>query len=71
MEAKELVYCSKCVMDGSATEIILDADGVCNFCHQAQRAIQEVEAEKHNLSNILEQIKKDSEDADVEKRKDK
>lgn len=54
----ELKFCSNCVMDGSAEELVLDENGVCNFCHQAQRSLREIEAEKVNLPKILEKIKK-------------
>jgi len=29
-------------MDKSASEIVFDADGVCNFCHQAQKSLSEI-----------------------------
>jgi len=45
-------------MDGSAEELTLDKDGVCNFCHQAQKSLREIEAEKVNLPKVLEKIKK-------------
>lgn len=51
--------CTRCIMDRSATEIIFDERGVCNFCHQAQKSLKEIEAEKHTLPGIIEQIKKD------------
>lgn len=51
--------CKKCVMDKSAEEITFDSDGVCNFCHQAQEALKQIEAEKHKLPDIVEKIKKD------------
>jgi PP-loop superfamily ATP-utilizing enzyme len=44
-------------MDGSAEEITFDENGVCNFCHQAQRALKEIELEKPNLLKMLERIK--------------
>ena len=46
-------------MDKSANEIIFDEKGVCNFCHQAQKALKEIESEKPNLPKIIEKIKKD------------
>ena len=52
------IICKKCVMDLSAKEITFDENGVCNFCHQAQKALKEIEAEKHNLPKIIAQIKK-------------
>lgn len=54
-----LIFCSKCCLDGTATEIILDKDGVCNFCHDAERELALIEKEKSNLSKIIERIKKD------------
>ncbi len=46
-------------MDKSAREIFFDKDGICNFCHQAQKALKEIEVEKPNLNKWIEQIKKD------------
>lgn len=54
---KELIYCKHCVMDGSAEEIVLDKDGVCNFCHQAQRELRMAKDNKINLGRYLKQIK--------------
>ncbi len=36
----DLIFCSKCCMDGSAREIVLDKNGVCNFCHMAQKELE-------------------------------
>lgn len=41
----ELVFCKQCCMDGTA-ELTLDENGVCNFCHQAQRELNSLEPEK-------------------------
>lgn len=46
-------------MDRSASEITFDSGGVCNFCHQAQEALKEIEEDKHKLPKILVQIEKD------------
>ena len=46
-------------MDGTAKEIVLDKDGICNFCHQAQKSLKEIEAEKPNLGKWIKQIKED------------
>lgn len=43
MSLSNLKQCHKCVMDGSASEIILDENNICNFCHQAQKAINEID----------------------------
>ncbi len=34
--------CLQCVMDKSASEITFDENGVCNFCHQAQKALKDI-----------------------------
>lgn len=52
-----LTFCKKCVMDGSAKEITYDSEGVCNFCHQAQKALKEIELEKPNLEKRISDIK--------------
>lgn len=54
-----LKFCKNCVMDGSAQELVLDKDGVCNFCEGAQKSLREIEAEKGKLLSVILQIKKD------------
>lgn len=54
-----LIFCKRCVMNGSAKEIVLNKDGVCNFCHQAQKALQEIKEEKPNLNKWIKKIKYD------------
>lgn len=44
-------------MDTTAQEITFN-EGVCNFCQQAQQALKEIEAEKANLGQVIEKIKK-------------
>ena len=53
-----LIFCKKCVMDGTAKEITLDKDGVCNFCHQAQKSLTDIEKEKQNYPKRIKEIKK-------------
>jgi len=55
----ELKICKRCVMNGSASELVIDADGICNFCHQAQKALQEIESQKYKLPEIIRRIKED------------
>lgn len=59
MNNTKQIVCRKCCMDLSSSEIIFDSEGVCNFCHQAQKALKEIETEKPNLNKWIEQIKKD------------
>lgn len=46
-------------MDGTATEIVLDEHGVCNFCHQAQQSLKEIEEEKKNFGERMMKITMD------------
>lgn len=55
----ELKFCSQCIMDGSAEELVLDANGICNFCHIAQRELKMAEENKPQLEAIIETIKMD------------
>lgn len=54
-----LTFCSRCVMDGTDPDLILDNKEVCNHCHSAQKSLKEIEAEKPNLPKIIERIKRD------------
>ena len=38
--------CKNCVMDKSAEEITFDEKGVCNFCRQAQKSLEEIKSLK-------------------------
>ena len=58
MSSAELLFCTQCLMDGSAEELELNPNGGCNFCDQAQRALKEIEAEKPNLPKVIQKIKK-------------
>lgn len=53
----DFIFCKKCVMDGSAEELRLDKEGICNFCHQAQKSLKEIGEDKKYLSRVLEKIK--------------
>lgn len=54
-----LKFCNRCVMDGTDPDLVLDENGVCNHCHQAQKMLAEIQADKHLLPEIINQIKKD------------
>lgn len=43
-------------MDGTAEEITLDENGVCNFCHQAQKSLAEVKLDRRNLPEVSRKI---------------
>src|SRR3990167_9334540 len=54
-----LRFCRKCVMDGTDPDLILDEGGICNHCHNAQKMLREIEADKPNLPEIIKKIKYD------------
>ena len=53
-------------MDTTAEEITFDDKGVCSFCKIAQRELLGIEAEKGNLSKMIERVKKDGEGRDYD-----
>jgi len=44
-------------MDSTARELVLDENGVCNFCHQAQKSLKQIESQKDKLPEIIKEIK--------------
>ncbi len=54
--------CSRCVMDTTATEIVFDDNGVCNFCHHYDtHLVNEVFSNKggeEKIDKLIAQIKK-------------
>ena len=53
------IQCEKCVMDKSAGEITFDENGVCNFCHIAQRELKMAKEaqERGEFSKAYKKIK--------------
>ena len=49
--------CKFCVMNVSDQDIAFDNSGKCSHCRQAQKALKEIEAEKHKLPEIINKIK--------------
>jgi len=53
--------CSRCVMDTTASEIVFDQDGVCNFCHHYDtNLVKDLFSDKdgeERIENLIEQIK--------------
>lgn len=47
------------MLDGSAKELVLDKEGVCNFCRGAQKELEACEKERHKLSEVLGHIRYD------------
>ena len=47
------VICNNCVLDKSASEITFDSEGVCNFCHSAQRELEGIKKlDPHDLARV-------------------
>ncbi len=61
--AKKYQLCSRCVLDTSVSDILFDANGVCNYCSSAFNRIQKelfVGAEHQGkLAELIEQIKRE------------
>lgn len=49
--------CARCVMDTTAEEIVFDAQGHCNFCTLALKALEEVACDRSLLPAIVSDIK--------------
>jgi len=53
--------CSRCVMDTTASEIVFDQDGVCNFCHHYDtNLVKDLFSDKdgeERIEKLIEQIK--------------
>ncbi len=49
--------CVRCVMDRSASEITFDEKGICNFCHQAKKALDD-HMHAPCIASILAEIKR-------------
>lgn len=40
------MICKKCVLDDSVKELELDEQGVCQFCHQAEKSLEDIKKDK-------------------------
>jgi N-acetyl sugar amidotransferase len=58
--ADQGIVCTRCVMNSSAAAITFDQDGICNYCHDADRALQRValspEESAERLANMTAEI---------------
>jgi hypothetical protein len=45
--------CTRCVMDTSAPAIVFDQDGVCNYCHAADRDLKRIQLSKEESEREL------------------
>lgn len=52
------IVCTRCVLDRSAKEITFK-EGICNFCHTAQKELALAKKERPNLQQVIERIKKE------------
>ena len=49
--------CKRCIMDTSASGIVFDATGCCNYCTDFASRINSV-YQKKDLKNLIERVKK-------------
>lgn len=61
---KEYKICSRCIMDTTSDpDLILDENGVCNYCHAYDNAVKKIEYQRKNgtkyLGTIFDKIKKE------------
>src|SRR5579862_7887063 len=53
--------CSRCIYDAAVPGIEFDADGICNYCHQVERLIEEygtgMEKGRMLLDGLIEEMK--------------
>lgn len=61
---KEYKICSRCIMDTTSDpNLILDENGVCNYCHAYDNAVKKIEYRRKNgtkyLETIFDKIKKE------------
>lgn len=61
----ELKYCQNCIMDGSAEELTLDENGICNFCDIAQEEIALAKMNRMFLDDSIDHIKTQARKYDV------
>lgn len=58
---KEIIRCSRCIMDTTAVEIVFDENGVCNFCkHYDEVSTKDLYSDengKEKLELLISQIK--------------
>ena len=53
----EYKICKRCIMDTTSDpDLILDADGICNYCHAYDAAVKRIEYKKINGEKKLEDI---------------
>lgn len=48
--------CNRCVMDDTSEELVLDENGVCNFCHIAQKELSMIN--NRDLYNVIDKMDK-------------
>lgn len=61
---KEYKICSRCIMDTTSDpDLILDENGVCNYCHAYDNAVKKIEYQRKKgtkyLETIFDKIKKE------------
>jgi N-acetyl sugar amidotransferase len=62
MEKEDITICSRCIYDERVSGISFDKDGVCNYCHQVDKLVDEYgtgkEKGEKEINSIIEEIKR-------------
>lgn len=68
--ANKVIVCSRCVMDSTASEIVFDEKGVCNFCKHYDEVrtkdLYQDEEGQQKLEALIEQIKEKGKNSDYD-----
>lgn len=51
--------CNRCVMDTTASNIVFDDNGICNFCKDFEKTFSTINHEKYDLNKLINRIKHD------------
>lgn len=67
----EYKICKRCIMDTTSDpNLILDENGICNYCHAYDEAVKRMKFQKksdtESLESIFDRIKKDSKDREYD-----
>lgn len=51
--------CNRCVMDTTASNIVFDDNGICNFCKDYEKKASSINHEDYDLNELINRIKQD------------
>jgi N-acetyl sugar amidotransferase len=62
LKTSHMRTCDFCIMDESASEIVFDKDGICNFCKNFKKKLTsrvQIDDDNRTIDKIIKKIKKD------------